>query len=244
MRRVLPVGLPVILGIAMVLAGCATTGRPVAANEDAVPARANGAASVTPVAEWRASATPDDNSAIDSIHQRWSAALAAADGRFGARLRAEGALLQPGAAQPLPSMPPGPYACRLIRLGGRIGFATYKPDNCYVDGDARHQSFTKQNGSSLPGGWLYPDAREDRLVFLGTNRLHREDIAPGYGALPGREVAGVVERVAPFRWRMVLSRPFSRDAAIELYELIPITPPPVSSTAAPMTLRRQHTPLG
>lgn len=239
MRRLL------FISLLLLLAGCAMHRGELRAGDHLVPVVSVDPAPVE--AAWRTVATEVDRQAIDALDTRWTDALHNAARRYAARLRQEGPLLDPAAAQPLPAMPPGPYFCRLVRLGGRIGYATYPPDICYVDGDATRESFTKQDGSSLPGGWLYTDGDANRLVFLGTNRLRRDQPAPAYGDLPGREMAGVIERVAPFRWRLVLTRSLNSTAEIELFELVPIPPVPPSAQgprAAPVSERRMRVTKG
>ena len=81
---------------------------------------------------------------------------------------------------------------------------------------------TKQTGENLPGGWLHADS-DRRLVFLGTLREKGETAAPPYGGAPARDIAGVVERVGPFRWRLVLTRA-GKGALLDLYELVPVAP--------------------
>jgi len=242
-RRVLPIISSLLSCGPLLIGGCVTNGG--GTGPSAAPAGLHAVVQVDPIpnAVWRGIASDTDRSAIDDLSGRWENALSVATRRFAARVRGEGSLVEPEAGQPLPALSPGPYLCRLVRLGGKIGYATYKPDNCYVDGDAERQSFTKQNGSSLPGGWLYTDDQQSRIVFLGTNRFRRDDAAPAYGDLPGREMAGIVERVSPFRWRLVLARPLSRDAAVELYELVPVPPQPVEAPA-PVTERRSRSKLG
>ena len=44
-----------------------------------------------------------------------------------------------------------------------------------------------------------------------------------YGADPTRDLVGLVTRVAPFRWRLVLAHA-GRGADLDLYELVPVTP--------------------
>lgn len=169
-----------------------------------------------PAKEWEEVATPADQAGIAALAERWASALDAVPRRSTARLRAEGPLAEPGAALEMPTPSPGPYHCRLIRFGGRAGFATFPPDFCYVEASEGRLSFTKQTGSNLPNGWLHEDT-PTRLVFLGT-------MGPGrYGDAPERDVAGVVERVSPFRWRLVLTRA-GRGALLDVYELVPVTP--------------------
>src|SRR3546814_14937312 len=71
--------------------------------------------------------------------------------------------------------------------------------------DLKGLSFTKQSGSDLPAGYLYADG-ERRYVFLGARQDAPGDVSLGYGVDPERDVAGVVERVGPFRWRLVAPR--------------------------------------
>jgi hypothetical protein len=171
---------------------------------------------------WESVATQEDLARINALPARWSSARAAVPKRLAKKLAAEGPLVQPDAALDLPALPPGSYRCRLVRFGGRAGFASFAPDFCYVEGDAKSLSFTKQTGSTLPGGWLHADT-DKRQVFLGTFRTGSEKIAPPYGRDPARDVAGVIERVAPFRWRLVLTHP-GKGALLDLYELVPVPP--------------------
>lgn len=171
---------------------------------------------------WRALATPLDQQQLASLPALWPRALAAVPTRLRPKLKAEGELVDPKVVLELPAPPPGPYRCRLLRFGGRAGFQTFPPDFCYVDGDTAKLSFTKQTGSSLPGGWLHPDGAT-RLVFLGALPLAGGRGVPLYGLHPTQDVAGVVERVSPFRWRMVVTRA-GRGALLDLYELVPVPP--------------------
>ena len=122
----------------------------------------------------------------------------------------------------LPQLPPGPYYCRLLRFGGRPRFATFKPDFCYVEAGTDALAFTKQTGENLPEGWIFPDG-DTRQIFLGTFRREGEPGGKHYGDDPVHDIAGIVERVSPFRWRLILTRA-GGDAALELYELVPVPP--------------------
>lgn len=172
--------------------------------------------------KWRTIANAEDQARIDALGGQFTRALAAVPRRYRAQITAEGALLDPAAAQAVPMLPPGPYLCRLVRLGGRMPVQTWKPDFCYVDGDEKQLALTKQNGSNLPGGWLFED-QPNRLIFLGTLRSNHAAIAAPYGPDKQANVAAVIERVAPFRWRMVLAQA-GKGAALDVYELIPVTP--------------------
>lgn len=165
--------------------------------------------------EWESTARPADQAQIAELPQRWVRAIAAVPRRATAKLRAEGPLAAPVALE-APTPPPGPYHCRLVRFGGRAGITTFPPDFCYVEAKDGRLSFTKQTGSNLPQGWLYDDT-PTRQVFLGTMGQGR------YGDVPQQDVAGVVERVSPFRWRLTLTRA-GRGALLDAYELVPVTP--------------------
>ena len=201
------------LGVA--LAGC-TTGRKAAVRAVSVEA-------AVPPTGWRATATADDQRRIDGLTGRWQRTLATVPARLRTRVTAEGALLDPAAGLAAPALSPGSYQCRLVRIGGQRGLTSYKPDFCYIAVDEGKQSFTKQTGAQLPGGWLFDDEGGKRVIFLGTLRPRQAKIAPPYGESPQRDVAAVIERIAPFRWRMVLARNDGQnDQMLDIYELIPV----------------------
>ncbi|MFM9827453.1 MAG: DUF4893 domain-containing protein [Sphingomonas sp.] len=186
--------------------------------------------SVDPVpaeGSWRSVATQADQVLVDDLPKRWLRALASVPKTLAAKVKAEGALLDPEAAKVVQALPIGPYRCRLVRLGGSRGFATFRPDFCYVDGDTARRSFTKQDGQILPGGWLYADG-DAREVFLGAMRKQPSDLPPPYGESADSDVVGVVERVAPFRWRLILPKA-KQGAILDIYELVPV-PPEVPET--------------
>lgn len=179
---------------------------------------------------WRALASAEDRTRLAMLPMMWARARAAVPRRLQAKLRGETELVDPAAALELPAPPPGPYRCRLLRFGGRAGFASFPPDFCYVDGGAEGLSFTKQTGENLPGGWLHEDTPK-RHIFLGATPKAGAKGVPRYGDDPARDVAGVVERVSPFRWRLVLARP-GRGSVLDLYELVPVTPEVPGATPA------------
>jgi hypothetical protein len=207
-----------LVGVAMLgvaLAGCTTGRKPVVGIAGATPAN-------QPIG-WRATATADDQARIDGLTGRWQRVLATVPARLRARITAEGPLLDPATVLDAPSLSPGSYQCRLIRIGGGRGVVSYKPDFCYIAVEEGKQNFTKQTGAQLPGGWLFDDEGGKRLIFLGTLRPRQAASAPAYGEVPQRDVAAVIERVAPFRWRMVLARNGGQgDQTLDIYELIPV----------------------
>lgn len=186
--------------------------------------------------QWLGIATPEDQQRIDDVDRAWEQAIA----RIGARrfrsllVREEGELVEPDAALPRPAPPPGPYWCRTIKLGmtGSRSFASFRPFFCFVEAEGELLTFVKQGGSERPAGRLYPDPDESRLVFLGGLALGREQQPPAYGESPERDMAGIVERVAPFRYRLVL--PFPRgDSLLDVIELVPfVERPPAGQPTA------------
>ncbi|MDT9600802.1 DUF4893 domain-containing protein [Sphingosinicella rhizophila] len=202
----------------LLLAGCASLPTP----EPPEPQAAVVVVEEPPA--WAKDINPADRDRIDRLDQAWMEALADARmGRFGRRIREEGALLDPDAALQRPAPSPGSYMCRLIRLGAddrrEPPFTAFRPFFCYVGVADNQLSITKQTGSQRPAGYLWEDDDPDRLIFLGS-------LAPGddeplaYGEDPTRDVAGLFERVGAFRYRLVV--PWPRNGAkLEVYELIP-----------------------
>ena len=190
---------------------------------------------IEPAAEepaWMGIATPADQLRIAQLHARFVAAHAAVPRSRSKMLAAEAALVDPTAAQVLPQLPPGPYYCRLIRFGGSARLASFKPDFCYVNVEEKGLSFTKQTGTNLPEGWILPDG-DTRQIFLGTFRREGEPGGKRYGDDPASDIAGIVERVSPFRWRLILTRA-GGGATLDLYELVPVPPQvPGATPAAP-----------
>lgn len=208
-----------VLIFALLLPGCAAlepdSGQGIALAE---PAQRPG---------WAGIAEAEDRQRLDRLEQAWASALAdLRAARLTARVAAEGELLAAGAALPRPAPPPGSYRCRLLRLGrpGRAGrvLAAHPPFFCHVGDAGELLAFTKQTGSERPGGYLYPDGEAARLVFLGALAGARGPV-PAYGEDSARDMIGIVERVAPFRWRLVLPWPRS-GATLEVMELVPALP--------------------
>lgn len=175
--------------------------------------------------EWMEVAADEDQGRIGRIAQAWEAALEEARGAgFGAALKEEGDLLVPDAALGAPSPPPGSYRCRVIKIGTQEGegqaFTAYKPFFCYVEAEGSRLNITKQTGSQRPAGWLYKDHEENRLIFLGTLALGDEKEPLPYGENHDRDMAGVIERVAPYRYRLVIPWP-KTESKLDVIELVP-----------------------
>ena len=86
-------------------------------------------------------------------------------------------------------------------------------------------TIVKQTGSQRPAGRLWEDDVADRLIFLGTLALADEDEPLAYGENPKRDMAGVFERVGPFRWRLVIPWPQS-PSKLDVFELTPVAEQP------------------
>ena len=179
--------------------------------------------------QWMALATNADKSRISRIGLAWQAALADARGAHAADIRREGALLEPRAALPRPAPTPGSYNCRLIKLGKATSraapFERFKPFFCYVQVEDELLTIVKQTGSQRPAGRLWEDDKPDRLIFLGSLALGDEEQPLAYGDNPKRDMAGVFERIAPFRWRLVIPWP-QGTSKLDVFELTPVADQP------------------
>lgn len=212
------------------LAACATTSARTGINTVTKPT-----AIVEQPPEWAGLASAADYARLAALPKVFAQARSDVPRTRAKLVAAEAELVDPTAAQLAPALPPGPYHCRLVRFGGKARFATFKPDFCYVDtaqnaAGKSGVSFTKQTGSSLPEGWIYPDG-DRRQVFLGASRRKGEPAGRRYGDNSGSDLAGVIERVSPFRWRLILTQA-QGGATLDMYELVPVTPQVPGATAA------------
>ena len=202
------------------LAGCGFY--PPLQREAPAPVGAHQAESVEGIpTDWRTVVTPVDRNRLARLGQNWTAALADARRRgFASRIAQEGSLLQPNGALSRPSPPPGPYSCRTIRLGGSPAYRAYPAYSCYVETEGAFLILDKQTGSERPAGRMWKDGDGRRLVFLGALERGAEAAPPAYGARADRDLAGVVQRVGPSRWRLVIPglRP---GPSLDVLELVP-----------------------
>lgn len=179
---------------------------------------------------WMGIASPADVQRLANVTGAWAAGLAdARKAGFVTAVRDEGQLLQTGAALPRPAPTPGSYNCRLVRLGapvrGQPAFEKFKPFFCYVQVEENLLTIVKQTGSTRPAGRLWEDDNPDRLVFLGSLALGDEQQPLAYGEDARRDMAGIFERIAPFRWRLVI--PWPQDGAkLHVFELTPVAEQP------------------
>ncbi len=178
---------------------------------------------------WRGVATDGDQDRIARIGLAWQSALADALRRNPRDVAAEGPLLSPRSALGRPAPTPGSYNCRLVKLGRTTtrapAFEKFKPFFCYVEVEDDLLTIVKQTGSQRPAGRLWEDDRPDRLIFLGSLALGNEEQPLAYGQDPKRDMAGVLERIGPFRWRLVIPWP-QNGAKIEVFELTPVVDQP------------------
>lgn len=179
---------------------------------------------------WQQIASSEDVNRIRRAGTAWSTGLEEARrAGFDNDIKAEGKLLNANAAQARPAPTPGSYSCRVIRLGRENGkgpaFQKFKPFFCYIAVEGDLFTIVKQTGSQRPAGRLWEDDNPSRLIFLGTLALGSEEEARAYGEDPRRDMAGIFERFAPFKWRLVIPFPHS-GARLDVFELTPVAEQP------------------
>ena len=178
---------------------------------------------------WKHEATPADQDRLARLGLAWQQALAEAKKTNAGDVRREGELLMPRAGLPRPAPTPGSYNCRLIKLGKATAkskpYESFKPFFCYVEVDEDLLTIVKQTGSQRPAGRLWEDDDPTRLVFLGSLALGDEQQPIAYSADPKRDMAGVLERIAPFKWRLVIPWPQS-TSKLDVFELTPVAQQP------------------
>lgn len=181
-------------------------------------------ATIVTAPDWRAIASRDDLQRLRTWRDAFVKALAEAQASGdGAKVIAEGKLLDPDAGLDAPAIPAGRYRCRTLKLGsagkGGLGFIAYPAFDCRIGMQGEATIFEKLSGSQRPTGRLYPGGLR-RQVFLGTLMLGDEIRALGYGRDATRDMAGAVERIGPQRWRLVL--PYPRfESTLDVIELVP-----------------------
>jgi hypothetical protein len=174
---------------------------------------------------WKGVATAADQDRLARLGLAWEGALTDAKKTNPADVRNEGKLLLPRTGLPWPAPTPGSYNCRMIALGKATArakaFESFKPFFCYVQIEGDQLTIVKQTGSQRPAGRLWEDDDANRMIFLGSLALGNEDQPLAYGDDPKRNMAGVLERIAPFKWRLVIPWP-QGDAKLNVFELTPV----------------------
>ena len=174
---------------------------------------------------WKHVATAADQDRIARLGLAWQEALADARKTNEADIRREGVLLQPRTSLPRPAPTPGSYNCRLIKLGRATAkskpYESFKPFFCYVEVEDDLLTIVKQTGSQRPAGRLWEDDDPNRLIFLGSLALGDTQTPVAYGDDPKRDMAGVLERIGAFKWRLVIPWPQS-TSKLDVFELTPV----------------------
>jgi hypothetical protein len=174
---------------------------------------------------WKAVATDADEDRIARLGLAWQEALAEAKKTNPGDVAREDKLLLPRAALPRPAPTPGSYNCRMIALGKATpkgkAFESFKPFFCYVQVEDDQLTIVKQTGSQRPAGRVWDDDDPNRMIFLGSLALGDEEAPMAYGDSPRRNMAGVLERIAPFKWRLVIPWPQS-NSKLNVFELTPV----------------------
>ena len=190
----------------------------------AAPSAAQDVIRAAPDVGWRGVATNDDRRRLRNWRDAWTDALRdVRDGENAAEIARGGALLEPDRALPDVAPPPGDYDCRTIKLGAAqpdlLDYIAYPAFRCRIRREGGWLRFTKLTGSQRPVGLLFPD-NSRRMVFLGTLMLGDETRALGYGRDRERNLAGVLERVGPNRWRIAFPYPHF-ESLLDVIELTP-----------------------
>lgn len=135
----------------------------------------------------------------------------------------EGAVVK--AAGPLPG--PGPYKCRMIRLGQHEGSVKTPAAAmvlvsemlpCRIEMRGNGLWFEQGVGAQRLGGRLYTDG--DRQVFLGATALTGEMRIMPYGADPQRDAVGVLRAMGERHWRLELPWPHWQSN-LAIVEIVP-----------------------
>lgn len=175
--------------------------------------------------DWRLAATEDDRVRLRGWRSAWVKGLAQArTGGAAGDVAALGQLADPDHSIADPTLPDGDYRCRTIKLGSQgratLTYVAYPYFRCRVTEGGKQ--LTKVDGSQRLTGRLYPDT-DARSIFLGTMMLGDEERSYAYGRDRARDMAGVVERVDPTRWRIAFPFP-AYESVVDILELVPVAP--------------------
>ena len=88
-------------------------------------------------------------------------------------------------------------------------------------GRGRPADDRQADGKPTAVGPAGEDDDPNRLIFLGSLALGDEHQPLAYGDDPKRNMAGVLERIAPFNWRLVIPWPQS-TSKLDVFELTPV----------------------
>ena len=173
--------------------------------------------------DWRLVADQADRDRLRRWRVTFLAALAKAKIKHAAELAPAGPLLQPDAAIDDPLPPAGDYRCRTVKIGGKTGavpdFVADPAQPCRIDEPEGTLRLRITQGPQRPHGLFYADGRT-RMVFLGTIQLGDESRAMRYGQDAERDLAGLLERIAPGRWRLIMPDPHWQSM-LDVMEIVP-----------------------
>ncbi|WP_265571675.1 DUF4893 domain-containing protein [Sphingomicrobium nitratireducens] len=176
---------------------------------------------------WESIVSAADNERLGRLEEAWTQGFDETL-KFKSAIENEGELLDPDAGLARAAPTPGSYRCRLVKLGkakkSDPAFIAYQPFFCYIDLDGERFTIVKQTGTQRPAGRLWEES-DSRFIYLGSLSLGNENAPLAYGEDPERDMAGVFERVGPFRWRLVI--PFPRNGGtLDVFELTPTADQP------------------
>ncbi|MGE7205255.1 DUF4893 domain-containing protein [Sphingomonas sp. NPDC019816] len=171
--------------------------------------------------DWRRAATEADRTRLRNWREAWLKGLAQArSGGWAQDVAALGELVNPDRSVAEPGLPDGDYRCRTIKLGSQgratLTYVAYPYFRCRVS--AGGKQLVKVTGSQRVTGRIYPDT-DARSIFLGTLMLGDEERSYTYGQDRARDVAGVLERVGPRRWRIAFPYP-AYESLLDVIELV------------------------
>lgn len=173
--------------------------------------------------DWREVATPQDRERLREWRAAWVQGLAAARAGDGAAaIAADPALFDPDRrlAGPLPA--PGAYRCRAFKLGAKGAARSFTANPwgaCRIAPEGALLRASRVDGPQRPTGLIFADT-DARAILLGTMVFSDETRPLAYGRDKARDLAGLVERIGPARWRIVLPYPHYESVA-DVVELVP-----------------------
>lgn len=133
-------------------------------------------------------------------------------------------LLNPELRLARPDPAPGPYRCRIVRLGpaaaapARSRRSAARESFCFVSVVDDRLSLTMETATRPLGGYLWETNTRDRLVFLGAEFGPRASAAPPYAEPGAVSTAGLFERTGEFRYRLVVRG--AAPGSVDVYELV------------------------
>lgn len=169
--------------------------------------------------DWHRVATEDDRERLRSWRDDWQQSLdAVRRGDGAAAIAADPALFGPDAGLDAPSPAAGAYRCRVIKFA-RQHLGTEPWSHCRIGPQGALLHLERLDGGQRFAGLIYADGTH-RSIFLGTASYPEERRTVAYGHASGRDMVGIVERIAARRWRMVLPWP-QYESQLDVVELEP-----------------------